>query len=202
MKRRREAAWKRLLRSLQTGSKLEAVEASKALSRCRSRNGEDALVQLMLDRRSPEASEWAAYSLTWRLDRRFLPSFIACLRDQWQHEAVRGQAAEGLGTLLDCSATGDRGWLAAESALLDSLTDPSPTVRFWCCFALGCLRSARAVAPLEKLRDEDQALIPGWWYVREEAADALNSIAGGPGLDLIPMHLRPAPTLTPRPGTG
>jgi HEAT repeat protein len=123
-------------------------------------------------------------------DQRLREDFIECLRDRLQDEAVRGQAAEGLAEIFDWRSKSSRGWRATEDALLEGLSDASPTVRFWCCFGLGKLRSQRAIAPLEHLRKTDSALAPGWWYVHEEAADALCWIAGGPGEDRVPASNR------------
>jgi hypothetical protein len=66
----------------------------------------------------------------------------------------------------------------AESALIDAVCDSAAEVRFWCCYALGVMRSRRAIPILEKLRDTDSTLVPGWWRVGEEAVDALETIAG------------------------
>jgi HEAT repeat protein len=186
MKQRRKPTCKELLHVLQNGSELDGWEAAKALSNCHSRACKDALVALMRGYTSPDVSVRAAYSLTWMSDWRLTEDFIECLRDRQQHEAVRGQAAEGLAEIFDCRSKSSRGWRATEEALLEGLSDASPTVRFWCCFGLGKLRSQRATAPLERLREHDSALAPGWWYVHEEAADALCWIAGKPGEDRIP----------------
>ena len=190
MKPRSKPTWKELLHVLQNGSELDGWEAAKALDRCHSRECQDALVALMRSYDSAGVSQRAAYALSWMCDRRFTDDLIECVRDRRQHEAVRGQAAEGLGTLFDHASPRSRGWRAAEDALLEGLSDASPTVRFWCCYGLGTLRSQRAIAPLEHLREHDSSLAPGWWYVREEAADALCWIAGKPGEDRVPVSQR------------
>jgi HEAT repeat protein len=186
MKQRRKPTWKELLHVLQNGSELDGWEAAKALPRCHSRECKDALVALMRGYDSVRVSERAAYSLSWMIDQRFTEDFIECVRDRRQHETVRGQAAEGLGLLFDGASPRRRGWRATEDALLVGLSDASPTVRFWCCYGLGILRSQRAIAPLKHLREHDSSFAPGWWYVHEEAADALSWIAGEPGEDRIP----------------
>ena len=172
MKRGNPPAWKRWFHVLQAGSPFDAVEASKELVRSRSRNCADALVALMRRHDAPLAGELAAHTLAWMHQPRFLPAFVACLHDGQQHEKVRGQAAEAIGMLCDHSSPGGRARRKAESALLHALSDPSAVVRFWCCYALGTMRSAQAIRPLEHLRDHDPGLVPGWWYVHEEAADA------------------------------
>lgn len=57
------------------------------------------------------------------------------------------------------------------------LTDAAPEVRFWAAFSLGTMRARQARAALAGLVDDDKVL-PGWWSVGEEAADALDAIAG------------------------
>ena len=84
-----------------------------------------------------------------------------------------------------------RRYQIAEDALLASLSDSSPIVRFWCCFALGCMGSKRAVEPLSHLKRFDRALCPGWWYVREEASDALDWIQGRESPHRIAAYMRP-----------
>ena len=64
-------------------------------------------------------------------------------------------------------------------ALVDALSDPSPTVRFWAAFALGAASARTAVPALQRLAATDEAVCPGWWRVADEAADALVTIAGG-----------------------
>ena len=147
----------------------------------------------MRGRHTPFVSETAVYALPLLGRRRFTRDFVACLSDQGQHEAIRGQAAEALGSLYDRTHADGRDQRSVESALLDALADASPTVRFWCCYALGCLRSPRAKEPLRSLRENDHRLVPGWWYVHEEAANALEWIDGREGRDLVPVGLREDP---------
>jgi HEAT repeat protein len=193
MRQRNSPAWKTLLKLLQTGSDVDRVEAAKALGfmRCRSRGALDVLAALLSRYDSPSVSELAAYVLGLIGNRRYVGALAACLCDKRQHDAVRGQAAEALGQIKFLSgSTGRRVKRVAESALLEALSDPSATVRFWCCFALGSLRSERAIALLTYLSNHDAEVAPGWLRVREEAADALEMIAGTYGKDRIPVHLR------------
>lgn len=60
--------------------------------------------------------------------------------------------------------------------LMKHLTDPAPEVRVWIAFSLGTLRARRARVALASLVGDDTVL-PGWWSVGEEAADALDAIA-------------------------
>ena len=73
--------------------------------------------------------------------------------------------------------------------LLDSC---SPVLRFWACFGLGGLKCKSAIPRLQEIARSDRSIYPGWWYVREEAEDALEWIAGRAGKDRVPVHLRKA----------
>ncbi len=61
--------------------------------------------------------------------------------------------------------------------MVDDLHDAEPEVRFWSAFSLGQLRARQARTALAVLVDDD-TLLPGWWSVGDEAADALMLIAG------------------------
>ena len=194
MKHGNEPAWKRLFGDVQTAPVSDAWEAAKALTKHRSQNCGDALIALMLRRDAPERSEIAAYVLSWMSLRRSpVGAFLVCLSDRQQNEAVRGQAAEGIGLRFMCDRRRTRERSRAEAALIRNLDDSSATVRFWCCYALGTLRSARSIPRLEHLRDHDTAVAPGWWYVHEEATEALAWIneTGTPN-NKVSVHLRRA----------
>lgn len=143
----------------------------------------------MCTRSTPRASERAAYVLMRMQNTGLNDAFVTCLRDQSQHELVRGQAAEALGSIHDYGPR-TRWWRSAENATIEALDDPSAIVRFWCCYALSCLRSQRAVPKLLELSRTDTTLVPGWWYVSEEAEDAVTCIAGGIPDGRIPVHQR------------
>lgn len=138
------------------------------------------LLKVMKSSVSAEHRETAAYDLSrMGCSKELAPDFIACLADENQLENVRGQAAEALANLVHHVRKNSRLYRLAEKALITNLTSSSPVVRFWCCFALGSLRSNRAMKQLSKLRQDDHAICPGWWKISEEAADALHSIRTG-----------------------
>ena len=147
---------------------------------------------LMFEKGEPWRGEKAAYAFLWGRDRQAIPALVNCVCDESVYETIRGQAAEALIRLLPDPPAKDDRWPSAEAALLKGLDDPSPIVRFWCCFALGSLKSQKAIVPLEMLCRTDQALVRGWWYVHEEAEDALAMIAGRYSGDRIPVHMREA----------
>lgn len=125
---------------------------------------------------SPEVRYWCCYWLSWQST----PSgeFVEVLERQGEYPEIRGQAAEGLANAL-CSSPRHFAWFRrAEAALIQALDDPFVQVRFWSSFALGSARSRRAVPKLRELAASDQAMLPGWWTVAEEAQDALLRIGG------------------------
>jgi hypothetical protein len=86
----------------------------------------------------------------------------------------RGQAAEGVGNHLEHSK---RRKLVRRASLqlINHLDDPVPDVRFWSAFSLGKLRARRARKQLQVL-SADGTVVPRWWAVGNEAADALATI--------------------------
>ncbi len=91
--------------------------------------------------------------------------------------AVRGQAAEAAAQQLAFSDHLDPDRMETESCLIDMLDDPKASVRFWCAFGLATLRSTAAVPRLRELM-ADTTLVPGWWTVGQEAADAIDISEG------------------------
>jgi hypothetical protein len=89
---------------------------------------------------------------------------------------IRGQAAEGVGNLMEFTkqATLER---TATLRLVRLLADASPEVRFWSAFSLGKLQAKSARAALRRMTS-DETVVPGWWSVGGEAADALDRIDG------------------------
>ena len=61
---------------------------------------------------------------------------------------------------------------------LEELRDPSPQVRFWAVFSLGQLADMEVIPELERIVIEDDAVAPGWWSLKKEARDAIQSIRG------------------------
>ena len=195
--RGRPSEWKELVAAIAGGDDFAAVEAAKRLSDLSAAASLKPLLHLIHTSPSLVARDMAAYALMWMKKRRLRQPFIDCLADASLPPSVRGYVAEGLG-LLDYEDKRRRAYKSAESALVAGLVDPSPIVRFWCCFALGSLGSRRAITPLEKLRDNDKEICPGCWPVAEEASDALDMIAGRFSPRRIPSHLRPPPDPKPR----
>jgi HEAT repeat protein len=109
----------------------------------------------------------AAHSLGLLGDHRAVDPLLAKLADKSEHPRVRGVAAEAL--------TGPREHRAVP-LLITALDDPSVEVRFWAAFALGELGDPAALSALERLAQTDDAVLPGWRSVKDEAAAAIDSI--------------------------
>ncbi len=109
----------------------------------------------------------AAYSLGLLGDHRAVDPLLACLADRSEDPRVRGFAAEAL------TGPSER---RAVPALIAALGDPSVEVRFWAAFALGELGDPAALSALQQLAQTDEATLPGWWSVSDEAAAAIESI--------------------------
>ena len=106
-----------------------------------------------------------------------LKSLLDVLPDTGRPHEVRGGVAEAIAEQLEFSDETDPLRRAAEAVLIALLQDDSAIVRFWAAFALGKLKTERALPALEALTDDD-APVPRWWTVGEEAADAIDWIEG------------------------
>jgi hypothetical protein len=185
------------LAEIEHGSEVDACEASKQLADV---DGQDVLRGLFRILRTGEkiySREAAAYALTWNKNRKAIAALLVCASDPNEQDVVRGQAVEGLALHLGSGSARSRQRRQAEDLMIELLRSPSPTLRFWACFGLGTLGCRRAVPQLRKLKRTDHDICPGWWYVCEEAEDAIDWIAGRPGQDRQPLHMRPRQTTEP-----
>lgn len=189
-KKRATPEWKKLVREIAEEDAIEAVEASKRLADLRSRSSLRPLTELLWTGKTPNVRELACYALACMHYPQLTSTFIECLQNVNEAENVRSQAAEALGMLYGNAVKRSSDYRSAEAVLLTSLSDSSPAVRFWCCFALGCMKSKRAMKQLSRLKSSDKSLYPGWWFVREEASDALDMIQGRIPPDRVAYHLR------------
>jgi HEAT repeat protein len=178
------------LAQIEHGSESEACEAAKLLSNVNGGRIIVALTRILRSGEKPYSRENAAYALAWHADRKAVSSLLMSASDADELDAVRAQAVEGLGMHLDSDRVRSRLARRAEDLMLELLESSSPTLRFWACFGLAALGSQRAVPRLRKLRRTDKSICPGWWYVHEEAEDALELIAGRAPRDRLPVHLR------------
>ena len=185
-----QSSWQMLIEQLSQASDEDALEAAKLLGQQHHEECVRSLIQFVRSQQPPFRRELALYALAWMHNPQLIDTFIQILIDADEMESVRGQAAEALGMLFDGNPEETDHYYKAESALLDCISDSSAVVRFWCCYGLGNMRSHRAIDQLEAIREHDRGLCPGWWYVSEEAEDALARISGQPESARIPVHLR------------
>ncbi|HWQ90683.1 MAG TPA: HEAT repeat domain-containing protein, partial [Clostridia bacterium] len=166
------------LAEIEHGSELEACEASKQLAGL---DGQDVLAGLFRILRTSErfcSREAAAYALSWNKSRKAVTALLMCASNAAEQDLVRGQAVEGLAIHLASDSVRSQLRRKAEDLMIEMLQFPSPMLRFWACYGLGRLGCQRAIPRLLKLKREDRDVCPGWWYVWEEAEDAIEWIAG------------------------
>lgn len=98
-------------------------------------------------------------------------ALLRILRDIDEEPALRGEAAEALGNL---KARGKE----VVSALVTSLDDPSPDVRFFSAFALGAVGTKAVLPQLERVAAEDEGVAEPYGSVAIEAKLAIDAITG------------------------
>jgi HEAT repeat protein len=143
-------------------------EAAKALARIGSKRIVRPLIAA-LGAGNNERRSAAIHALSGLGDRRAVEPLLAILSDPHDDPAVRGHAAEALARFVDQRA-------AIVPRLIRALDDGQPEVRFWAAFALGQQADEQALPALRRLAETDTAALPGWWSVRQEAADAIAAI--------------------------
>ena len=186
------ATTRNLLDQLEHRNFVVAVEAAKSLADRRGPHVLSGLTRILRSARRAQAREASAYALAWLRSRKAIDPLLACAADKKEHDTVRGQAMEGLANHLQFAVASSRKRVKAERLMSRLLTSRSPVLRFWACFGVGSLGCRSAVPRLRELAASDPGVCPGWWFVREEAEDALDWIAGRPGQERVPIHLRKA----------
>jgi HEAT repeat protein len=91
--------------------------------------------------------------------------------------AVRGNALEGLTGI--CRETFPDLYRQAAIVVIQALDDREAEVRFWACFAAAGLGITEALDKLQVLARTDRTIVPGWWFVSEEAEDTIVRLNGG-----------------------
>jgi hypothetical protein len=187
----------KLLNDIEFGDVFDAFEAAKKIANnTLSHKDIDELARVAFNGNEIHNKESAAYAISWIENRdSALSILINLLATSDVHEDVRGQAAEGIGIKKPSSNNKHR--QLAETTLLKSLGDASPVVRFWSCYAAGQIKMKKALPILHELKANDQEVCPGWWYVSEEAEDAIEWINGRDGKDRVPVNNRKSTEPTP-----
>jgi HEAT repeat protein len=135
------------------------------------------LIHELLHADDPKGREAAAYALTWMGDRRAVHPLLLAAQNRREVALVRGQALEAIGSI----------WPRPRSPVgpvLGLLEDPEVQVRFWACYALSQFQDTGAIPALRRLLS-DEAVCPGWWSVKGEAAWAIAELEGDPRADAI-----------------
>jgi HEAT repeat protein len=180
---------KSLVGDIANGSELDAFEAAKAFIKVQPNGYAMQLAEILKTAANLHNKQAAAYALSWlEKNNEALDALIRALLVVDLPESVRGQAAEGIGEHKPRKNHKLRP--KAETAILTALKDESPEVRFWSCFAAGKMRLKEALPILHQIKDEDKSVNPGWWYVSEEAEDAIEWIHGSKGKNRIPLASR------------
>ena len=141
--------------------------AAQALGELRHRRAVQPLIAALLNDEDVGVRVAAANALGALGDKRAFEPLMSALGNPAGDPRVRGMAAEALADLRDRRAA---------PALITGLSDPAPEVRFWCAFALGELGDPFALAELERVAATDDAVVPGWGAVSQEAATAVQHI--------------------------
>lgn len=142
--------------------------ATQALGSLRSKRAVLPLIEILLD---GDDDEWvrrlATHSLGRLDDPRGKDALFRVVKDSNVPEGIRGDATEALTSFQDVRSV---------PTLVEQLRDPSPEVRFWAVFSLGQLADTDVIPELERIIAEDDAVVPGWWSLRKEARDAIQTI--------------------------
>jgi HEAT repeat protein len=148
-------------------------EATQALGMLPSKRAVRPLIEILLD---ADDDEWvrgmAAHALGRVDDTRGRDTLLRVIKDSTVPPGIRGNATEALTGFRDVRAV---------PALVEQLRDSSPEVRFWAVFSLGALADTDVILELERIVAEDDAVAPGWWSLKKEASDAIQSIRARAG---------------------
>ncbi len=115
----------------------------------------------------------AAYVLGFSGEATFADALARRLVDPEESVVVRAHAAEALGHLLQHEPV----LAQIRTAIVSTLADLEPEVRFWCAFAAGALELQESRPRLERLLG-DETFVDGWWTVAQEAEWALRCLEG------------------------
>lgn len=170
-----------LLRRLCSMVPSERVEAGRLLASA----DPAAVVELVLGHLAqPEdprvRRDMVAAVAATRSDRAIEP-LLQILSDPDQPPPVRGQAAEGLGRLMQFSSRGHHAYPTVANELTRALTDRAPAVRLWAARACGVAHVKRARDRLRRMGRRDHARVDDvcWGTVRDEARAALAALDTG-----------------------
>jgi hypothetical protein len=179
-----------LIIDIKTGRDVDAFEAAKKIAGNKISKSElTKLANIVTDGIAVHNKEAATYAISWAENgSSALAILIDILGTVQNHERIRGQAAEGIGLINPSRKFKLR--MAIEDILIRSLKDSSPIVRFWSCYAVGRMKIKKVVPMLKELQANDHVICPGWWYISEEAEDAIEWINNRKGKERISVNQR------------
>ena len=164
---------RRLLQDLSDGDDRRRWAAAAELARTRDERALRRVERVLENGSGDESRAAAAYVLGFSGETTFADALARRLADADESVVVRAHAAEALGHLLQHEPV----LAQIRSAIVSTLGDPEPELRFWCAFAAGALELQESRPRLERLL-ADQAFIEGWWTVAQEAEWALRCLDG------------------------
>jgi HEAT repeat protein len=164
---------RRLVRALSARDDAKRWQAATALSRVDDPRTLRRVERLLEGRGRDESRAAAAYVLGFSGVNEVSDALARRLADPEESPVVRSHAAEALGHLLQHQPV----LAEIRTAIVATLRDPEPEVRFWSAFAAGVLDLQESRPQLERLRG-DGAEIEGWWTVGQEAEWALRCLDG------------------------
>lgn len=166
-----------LVRRLANGSRLEAIEAAKALSR---RNDRAVLPEVSSVLRRGE-SEHARQMAAWLLGEMgpgtdvSLEALYETVSAPDASESLRGQAIEALGNQIS-HLTGGETYERVADALIALLRHSSVEILYNAVFALGAMRCRRARSELVRIAGEDHRKYNGLEALSQNAQFAIGCI--------------------------
>jgi len=166
------------------------AEAGTGLCVLRSKRYLKPIIKVLRHGATVDHRQAAAYALRGYSGREACLALAEKVADESEDEEVRGCAAESLGEVAGLEKKGTRLYEHAGKVLLDAIKDPSCVLRFWAAFAISSMGYRRALPALRKLAQSDRRLVPGLWYVHEEAQDAIAWLEGRMPRDRVPVHMR------------
>lgn len=163
----------------------------------------NAVIKILERNENPMNREYAAYSLISimlefgaKISRKRKVGFY---HDKYKNDFYRREIAKIIKTLIKTIQTDEsptvraqaletigRCWTAEsenyplrnrmEKCVINALSDETHEVRFWACYAAGQLKMKNALPKLRELAENDREDWGQWWYVSEEAEDAIDWI--------------------------
>jgi HEAT repeat protein len=161
---------RRIVAGLNGRTRVEAIEAAKAIWEDSDPGFERPLICTLKEGRRPFNRAAAAYAMQMVATPKTVVALERAVSNKLENADVRGHAAEALAY---------RHRAKSHDVLLAALEDDREDVRFWCAFALAHMEEKRALPSLKRIVATDKRIVKGWYSVAKEAADAIATIEKG-----------------------